>query len=370
MPQLPVLTGKPEIITIPNSERDKNELFQQLKQHLLRGKLIGLPTETVYGLASNGLDTSAIELIFHMKKRPMNDPIILHVFDFSVAINEIFSLDLFETEIVQLLSDKFTPGPLTIVAKAKDYIPKVLSNNTGYQGVRVPSHSLTREFLRYLKLPLAAPSANVFGHISPTTAQHVLNEFPQEEIYIISGGPSSIGIESTVVKLCLIDDVYTLSICRPGAITFSMICDALSSIKGLKIIPNERLFFNDDNQHLYSPGQLLTHYSPKYATYLLKHNNTDLGCFKIQSSVLFDICGVFANSADSFTHYIKPIESVTFNTNLSMEDAGTIRMLQQGLFANLRRSEELASKLTNPTIFISWFPKTHLSEALYDRIYR
>lgn len=156
--------------------------------------LVAIPTETVYGLAGNGLNPISVLKIFSAKKRPSFDPLIIHS-----SKDKIFNWVSYVPDKAQLLADKFWPGPLTLVLPKADIIPYETTSGLDTVGVRVPRHSLTLELLSQLDFPLAAPSANPFSYISPTTAQHVIDQLGNEVDYVLDGGSCNVGIESTIV---------------------------------------------------------------------------------------------------------------------------------------------------------------------------
>ena len=162
------------------------------------GKVVAFPTETVYGLGAMALSETACEKIFKMKNRPLTNPLIVHVHNLKSALVLIDSED---KSIFTLLGKAYWPGPLTIVAKAQaSILPPIVTANSGFVGVRVPNHKVALDFLYECDVPVAAPSANQFGHISPSKPEHVLDEFSQD-VPVIDGGPCDVGIESTVVKI-------------------------------------------------------------------------------------------------------------------------------------------------------------------------
>lgn len=163
---------------------------------LLRsGELVAIPTETVYGLAANALDEQAVLKIFQAKNRPSFDPLIVHVHD-RAQVNELVTHVTAEAEA---LMKAFWPGPLTLVLPKTDRVPDIVTSGLDTVGVRMPAHPLTQELLMRLGFPLAAPSANPFGYISPTTAKHVADQLGDRIPYILDGGPCNVGVESTIL---------------------------------------------------------------------------------------------------------------------------------------------------------------------------
>ncbi|HWA07830.1 MAG TPA: L-threonylcarbamoyladenylate synthase, partial [Opitutaceae bacterium] len=183
----------------------------RLAAALRRGELVAVPTETVYGLAANALDARACRRIFRAKGRPAHDPLIVHL----ATTDELAQVAVPNASALKL-ARKFWPGPLTMVLPKTSAVPAVVSAGRPSVAVRQPSHPLFRRLLRLSGVPLAAPSANAFGYVSPTTAAHVQAGLGRRIGYILDGGPSAIGLESTIVDL---RDPRKPRLLRPGAIT-------------------------------------------------------------------------------------------------------------------------------------------------------
>jgi L-threonylcarbamoyladenylate synthase len=213
---------------------------------LSEGSLVAIPTETVYGLAANALDPKAVAGIFEVKKRPFFDPLIVHISD----IGQIEKYASSIPEPALKLADALWPGPLTLLLPKKALIPDIVTAGLNTMGLRVPAHPLTLELLSYLPFPLAAPSANPFGYISPTTALHVADQLGNSISYILDGGPCKVGIESTIAGF----EGDTITIHRLGGISL----ETLEEISGTHV--QLRL---DASSNPASPGQLATHYAPQ-----------------------------------------------------------------------------------------------------------
>ncbi len=232
------------------------ELFRQAVDRaaaLLRaGEVVALPTETVYGLAANALDPSAVERIFQVKGRPAHNPIIVHVS--SVAMAQRCAVAWPET--ASKLAQAFWPGPLTLVLPRAAIIPDIVSAGGDTVGIRWPSHPFIQAVIRECGFPLAAPSANPSNQVSPTNAQHVLRTLGSRIPLVIDGGQSQVGIESTVLDL----SVAPPRVLRPG-----MIHD-----EALSAVLDELAASGDTSEgSLRSPGMLPKHYSPKGRLVLL-----------------------------------------------------------------------------------------------------
>ncbi|MDR2372020.1 MAG: threonylcarbamoyl-AMP synthase [Puniceicoccales bacterium] len=216
---------------------------------LRSGEVVALPTETVYGLAAIISDDAALRKIFEVKARPLVDPLIVHVLDLSSLLNLVqISDDLFNG--VYRLVDAFCPGPLTFLLRKRKSVSDIITAGKKTVAVRLPAHTIFREVLRQSG-PLAAPSANPFGYLSPTCAAHVSASIGDKIPYILDGGTCTIGLESTILDLT----GKHFAILRPGAITAEMIEDVL----GKKIVPYRPLVSADPS----APGILKQHYSPR-----------------------------------------------------------------------------------------------------------
>lgn len=214
------------------------------------GKLVAIPTETVYGLAANALDVDAVVNIFQVKGRPRFDPLIVHVPSWDSALSYAENIP----HSAALLAQKFWPGPLTLLLPRKKNIPDLVTAGLDRVGLRCPDHALTRDLLGKLPFPLAAPSANTFGYVSPTTAGHVRQQLGKKIPYILDGGPCRVGIESTIVGWENDKPV----IYRLGGISVEQI-EAVTGSVSVQIHSSSKP---------QSPGQLIRHYAPAKPFYL------------------------------------------------------------------------------------------------------
>src|SRR3990167_999136 len=187
---------------------------------LQAGKLVGLPTETVYGLAADAMNPEAIERVFLAKNRPINHPLILHIADLNQLSN--WAIDI--PDIAFSLFDAFWPGPLTVVLKKHPKVSSLITGGQSTVAVRMPAHPVILSVLKTGKLAVAAPSANRHCQVSPTTAHHVLEELGDQVEMILDGGPCTVGIESTILNL----SGQTPEILRPGMINQQEIESVLS----------------------------------------------------------------------------------------------------------------------------------------------
>ncbi len=221
-----------------------------LAERLRAGELVGVPTETVYGLAANALDADACAKIFRAKGRPRTDPLIVHI-DQVKALAETCRPNAAALKLAR----RFWPGPLTLVLPKTAVVPNIVSAGQPSVAVRMPSHPAFRKLLRLAGVPLAAPSANVFGYVSPTTAEHVRAGLGAKIRYILDGGAASIGLESTIVDL---RDPEKPQLLRPGAITRRELERALG-----RRITVVRKSSAPTRVPQVAPGMLLRHYSPR-----------------------------------------------------------------------------------------------------------
>lgn len=223
----------------------------KLAEALRSGRLVAIPTETVYGLAANALDEAACRRIFEVKGRPLLDPLIVHVFDRRAGER----LAHFDPRAGRL-ADAFWPGPLTMVLPKRDVVPAIVTAGKTSVALRSPAHPAARRLLAAAGIPLAAPSANPFGYISPTTAQHVAESLGDRIPLILDGGPCSIGIESTIVAL---PPDRPARILRPGSLTRADLAAALGE-------PVEEAANGPPaaaaDAAVEAPGMLARHYSP------------------------------------------------------------------------------------------------------------
>jgi L-threonylcarbamoyladenylate synthase len=212
---------------------------------LAAGELVAIPTETVYGLAANALNEIAVAKIFEAKNRPTFDPLIVHI----ASIQDIFKYSENITDLAMQLAEKFMPGPLTLLVQKKSIIPHLVTSGLDTVGLRIPNHALTLKLLQQLSFPLAAPSANPFGYISPTTAEHVLAQLNGKLPYILNGGNCSVGVESTIVEATKNEIIVH----RLGGVP----------VEDLKTVCANVVLNINQSSNPKAPGKLLIHYAPK-----------------------------------------------------------------------------------------------------------
>lgn len=218
---------------------------------LQQGEVVAIPTETVYGLAGNAYEPSALAKIFAAKERPTFDPLIVHIAD--IAQLSDVAKDI--PDAAYALAKAYWPGPMTMILPKKDCIPDLCTSGLPSVAVRFPSHPVAQQIIRESGLPLAAPSANLFKHVSPTTAEHVAAQLADRIAGIVDGGPCSVGVESSIISL-----VGEPTVLRPGAITPEMFAEVLGSVK-IKESTSK------PGQPMAAPGQCDTHYRPQVPLY-------------------------------------------------------------------------------------------------------
>jgi len=218
--------------------------INQAKQALLSGEVVAIPTETVYGLAANAFNSDAVIKIFNVKQRPLFNPLIIHTNSLEKLKPLVKNID----SVSKKLAEKYWPGPLTILLPKSDIIHDLVTAGSPLVAVRIPSHPTTLSLLEQLPFPLAAPSANLFGKISPTTATHVMEHFERQIPIILDGGPCAVGLESTIVY----PQNDKIEILRKGRIDINQIQES----SGLPVT------FRTKNENPEAPGMLKSHYAP------------------------------------------------------------------------------------------------------------
>lgn len=237
---------------------DENQLDIAAKL-ITSGEVVGIPTETVYGLGADASNEKAVRKIFSAKGRPADNPLIVHLADFSEAEKYTKSIPV----LAWKLAEKFIPGALTIVLPKNEKIPSVTSGGLDTVGIRVPAHPVMHRIIEISGCPIAAPSANKSGYPSPTTAQHVIRDMNGIIPAVIDGGECHYGVESTVIA---IENEDTVRILRPGCITAEM----LGTVSGKVIVDKAVLKGLETGEKATSPGMKYKHYSPSAAIIMIE----------------------------------------------------------------------------------------------------
>ncbi len=307
--------------------------------HLLRtGHTVAFPTETVYGLGANALSPTAVEQIFVAKQRPHWDPLIVHIADRN-QLPEIAETN----PIANLLIDAFWPGPLTLLLPRTQAIPDSVTAGRSLVGVRQPAHPVALALLAEAGVPIAAPSANTFGHTSPTTAGHVLDDLEGRIDAVLDAGPASVGVESTVAEAT----AGGIVVYRPGAITLAMLAAATGLPTTLyRANPSQAV------QSLPSPGVGLRHYAPRARLILLDPAQLQA---PTQLSNATQPIGIMLPE-----YWPVPADTLVFPWG-PWDD---LELLAARLFAGLRFLDEAGAQ----TILCPVPPGSGLAEAVRDRL--
>lgn len=297
--------------------------------HLKLGEVVGIPTETVYGLAANALNPLAVAKVYELKKRPVDHPLIVHVAD----LDEVSPLVKNFPEAAKQLAQAFWPGPLTLVLPKSDRVPDLTTGGMNTIAIRIPQHALALELIRKCGFPLAAPSANPFGKISPTSAQHVEKSFRDEAPLVLEGGDCSVGLESTIVSF-LEDQPCVL---RLGGLPI----EAVEQVIGPLMVAGK-------TQKSIAPGMLPQHYAPR-TSLVIRDSLSSLPPGKL---------GLLCLKSPADTSVFSRLEILSSDGNLQEAAAkfyGALRLLDEsGL----------------DCIVAERFPDSGLGKALNDRLER
>jgi L-threonylcarbamoyladenylate synthase len=301
---------------------------------LQKGEVVALPTETVYGLAANALNAEAVAKIFEAKERPHFDPLIVHLPD-REWLEKVAELPAQDRQFILKLIDRFWPGPLTLVLPRRSIVPEIVTAGLDTVAIRISAHPVFSEIIRAFGSPLAAPSANRFGRVSPTTAQHVMDELDGRISLVVDAGPTTHGVESTIIAV----HEGKIDILRRGPV----IDEELLAFGEIEVISSTK--------EISSPGQLLSHYAPKTPLRLIENA-------KSFSSPPNQRVGLLAWN---------PIESQKrFVTVRRLSERGDPREAAANLFRYLRELDDLDADL----IVAERVPEIGLGAAIMDRLRR
>ncbi|KAG7397994.1 hypothetical protein PHYBOEH_011826 [Phytophthora boehmeriae] len=343
------------------------EGFTLAAQQLRLGRLVAFPTETVYGLGANALDPDAVLSIFTAKARPLTDPLIVHVPALEDAA-KLVDMTPSGQKAFECLGKAFWPGPLTLIAKAVPELPLTLSANTGFVGLRCPKHPIAQALLKEAQVPVAAPSANRFGHVSPTTAQHVMDDLGAcENLSVIEAdenGCCEVGIESTVAKI--VPEEKKLIVFRRGGVSekaLAQVLEANVEVLGGKyeVVTIQKEAKMQSKEAQLAPGQLITHYAPDVDTYLYQVDATENMDASVQQDVsrwvVLDFHGKLACLKDRVRAY------------LDLSPSGNVAEASQRIFDSLRWCENVDG--VERVVITGVLSESHeLAASLHDRMYR
>ncbi|MDR7129268.1 L-threonylcarbamoyladenylate synthase [Algoriphagus sp. 4150] len=309
--------------------------IMQAKRVLEAGHLVAIPTETVYGLAGNALDPVAVASIFETKNRPSFDPLIIHVSSLLEAENYVNDIPA----PLRKLADQFWPGPLTLLLPRKNVIPDIVTSGLDRVAVRVPDHPLTLELLAQVDFPLAAPSANPFGYISPTSPQHVDAQLGKKISYILDGGACKVGLESTIVGM----EADEIIVYRLGGL----------DIADIERIVGKVSVKSHSSSNPQAPGLMESHYAP-------------VKPFIIGD--LDELISVYQSNGIDFAvlSLERLFQSVPSENQITLSTGGDLKEAATRLFAAMRTLDESSATV----ILAELMPETGLGRAINDRLKR
>lgn len=301
---------------------------------LEKGEVVAIPTETVYGLAANAYNSAAIEKIFEIKRRPHYDPLIVHTSSLQKVENFVTALP----DQAYLLGETFWPGPLTMLLPKQSIIPDIVTSGLPRVGVRIPRHPLTLSLLETLSFPLAAPSANPFGYISPTTSAHVAAQLGDKIPFILDGGSCKVGLESTIVGWEEGEPI----VYRPGGIPI----EALNEVLGIdiKVKPS-----TDQPQ---APGMLSSHYAPLKPLFV---------CHDLPALIKKN-----AHKKVGLLTFSKLYPDIAPELQIILSEKGDLQEAAQRLFASLRQLDAMECDI----ILAEFLPDKHLGHSINERLVR
>lgn len=323
------------------------EIIMFAAEIIRRGGLVAFPTETVYGLGANALDSDAVRRVYRVKRRPLDNPSIVHV----SRISDVYRLSKHVPDIAEELMKRFWPGPLTLVLKASEIIPKVTTAGLDTVGIRMPNHKVALALIENSETPIAAPSANTSGKPSPTLAEHVIQDLRGKIEVILDAGPTGIGIESTVLDLTK-DPPQIL---RPGGITY----EELKKVIG-EVSIHPAVSMKCELESAPSPGMKHRHYAPRAELILVEG---DIGRIVEKINALIEEyvhkgvkVGIIATDETSHLYSNVIVKSVGSRYNLNT--------VARNLFRILREFDEEDVEL----IIAEGFPQEDLGLAIMNRL--
>ena len=296
---------------------------------LQKGDLVAIPTETVYGLAGNALNVDSVARIFEVKNRPSFDPLIVHIHDYKELSKYVMNIP---TQ-AERLAKEFWPGALTLLLRKRSVIPDLVTSGLDTVGIRCPNHPITQNLLKTIDFPLAAPSANPFGFVSPTKASHVTEQLGSKIKYVLDGGPSAIGIESTIIGF---ENNKTV-VHRLGAVTVEQIEDVVGEVE-----------LANTSGAVKTPGQLKSHYSPSKKMFMADLDKT-VELVDLERAALL-----------SFKKDYKAKHQVILSPDGDTKEAA------KNLFDALRRLDKMPVDL----ILAEFVPDEGIGRAINDRLRR
>lgn len=338
-------------------------ILQQACDLLNADEVVGIPTETVYGLAANAFSEKALTKIFEAKGRPTSDPLILHIPQSWNSVSKLvekglINLDSFSDHalhVTQTLMAQFWPGPLTLVLPKAEQVPSLATSGLPTVAIRMPRHPLAQALLEALQLPLAAPSANRFGRISPTQAKHVTEELGAKVKLVLDGGPCAVGLESTVVRVHS-DGCVTLL--RPGGISKEALVQVVGE-NALVVTPEKT-----PQKNFESPGLLLNHYAPVKPLHLFQGTN-DLAKVTSKTKQATCIAVLWNRLNPEALHTLQMQLPNTKILSWNLSENGNLEQCAQNLFELLRTMDQSAAEILFAEMLST---KEGLALAIQDRL--
>ena len=307
-----------------------------------KGEIVGIPTETVYGLGADASNEEAVKKVFAAKGRPADNPLIVHLADFSQAKEYTASIP----DLAWKLAERFCPGPLTMVLPKNEKIPMITSGGLDTVGIRVPSHPVMHRIIELSGRPIAAPSANTSGYPSPTSADHVMRDMNGRIAAVVDGGASEFGVESTVISIESEDRVRIL---RPGCVTREMLLELCGEV----IIDHAILHELEAGQKAASPGMKYKHYSPKADIIMVEGSLSDFTEYAGRNMTNGTYCLIFDGDEEDF-----PYRYLTYGRN-SSEQA-------HWLFQRLRELDDIGAE----KVYVRAPSPEGVGLAVYNRLIR
>lgn len=333
--------------------------LERAAQALREGKLVAIPTETVYGLGANAFDESAVARVFEVKARPTFDPLIVHIA--SIDALGIVARDVPQSALT--LARALWPGPLTMILPKRPEVPDIVTAGLPTVAVRFPKHPVAQSIIERAAVPVAAPSANPFGYISPTTAAHVISMLKDRVDFVVDGGPCDVGVESTVIDMTGARPVLL----RPGG----MALETIEAVIGPVVIPKRTA--HQAGEALSSPGQSLRHYAPSTPLYLFEMGGLEdalrgasfseaPGSEDRASGILHPSVALVYSPARA--HEIETLH--LFDAVEVLAPSGDMREAAARLFSLLHEFDSCKFR----AIYAERVPEAGLGRAINDRLYR
>ncbi|WP_297508514.1 L-threonylcarbamoyladenylate synthase [Flavobacterium sp.] len=311
--------------------------IQIAKLYLVNEDVVAIPTETVYGLAANIYSEKAVQKIYHLKKRPKSSPLIVHV----DSIAQCEALVNAIPDPIYTLMAHFWPGPLTVLLPKNDSVPEWVTGESPFVGIRMPNHALTLDLIRECGFPLAAPSANPFSKISPTTAQMVDHYFKEDAVFVLNGGPCSSGLESTIVGF----ENNQVKVYRLGAL----------SLEAITAVVGDVLYEGKPDKVFFTPGRFPKHYAPNTPVVLTEDLESTLTLYGEDTTQRIAVLSYF------------PIQNLPENCQLFLWEINeNWEAVAQQLYATLFSIDRMQFDV----MLIQKFPEEGLGKTINDRLNR